>query len=532
MVAQRRILVYSGLSIVLLVACYASSRNSWHGLNINHTVLETATTLVGVFVGILSLVRYYTRREVKTLFIGMGLMGAGILDSYFLFETSGTVSGNLHQSAPNEVLCGLKISFLYLSALFVLSWFAPTISRSAVFSMKQGEYRVYFLALVLIIACGLLFKEPGVMQSATVKTMLTVIATLFFLVTLAGYLHGGKWRDRNLEHWSILFLITVLAGQIVLLTTADEINHIQVQLAHELKILAYLMLLTGMLISMFRTFRDAADTSLKITEANIALKLEAEERRRAQAQIEEARNRAEKSDKAKSEFLSSMSHELRTPLNSILGFGQLLETDPDISADGHRAESVGQIMQAGRHLLDLINEVLDLSRIETGNMELLIESVPVRDSIEVCLSLSAPLAEKRGISVETLLSGTEGKHVMADMTRFRQILLNLISNAIKYNRDAGTLKVSASHADNSMVRVTVTDTGPGLSEGQISQIFEPFNRLSAANSKIEGTGIGLTITQRLVEMMGGKIGVESQIGSGATFWFELPSAQPPTPKSE
>jgi signal transduction histidine kinase len=192
---------------------------------------------------------------------------------------------------------------------------------------------------------------------------------------------------------------------------------------------------------------------------------------------------------------------------------------------------VGQILEAGHHLLELINEVLDLSRIESGNMELRSLAVPVNDTILACISLSGPLAAQRGVQTLTILTETEGSFVMADKIRFRQILLNLISNGIKYNRENGNLEITARPTDNGMIRIEVSDTGPGLNDKQIDEVFEPFNRLNAANSQIEGTGIGLTITRRLTEMMDGTIEVKSQPGTGSTFSIELPVAEAPTSQS-
>jgi signal transduction histidine kinase/ActR/RegA family two-component response regulator len=528
---RRRYIAYMLYATVLPLYCLPAFSNLWFGVDINHSILETSTSLIGMFVGVLALVRYYSKREGKILIIGTGLLGAGLLDSVYAISVPFDVVRNAHDATRDPTQWTFEISRLYLSAMFVLSWLNWRLKLSVHGLNKAAEYRIYLTAFGLIIACGLLFwmspvGEPGNTYSAFAVFQIA-LPGLMFLTALFGYLFKGHWRNDDLEHWIILFLITNAATQVVFLTASPGTSVHQLQLAHELKILSYLILLAGLLQSVYQTFQDAAQTTLQIAEANVALKLEAEERRRAQAQTEEARGRAEKSDMAKSEFLSSMSHELRTPLNSILGFGQLLETDPDVITDKNKSESVEQIVHAGRHLLELVNEVLDLSRIESGNLDLTPVVVSVEDSVKVCLSLSDPLARQRSIRIETSLNGTEGTYVVADLTRFRQILLNLISNAIKYNRTGGSLRVSSSPSKRDMVRIVVSDSGPGLSEDQIKQIFEPFNRLAAVNSKIEGTGIGLTITKRLVEMMGGLIGVESQPGKGSSFWFELPIANAP-----
>ena len=528
---MRRSMVYLVYLAVLLGVSVSFSRFSWLDMDFNHAVLETGTILIGL----LALARYYTKNEGKILIIGAGLLGAGMLDTFHIVSYSQTFSGALHRSAPETVLWSFEISRLYLSVMFVLSWLDWQMKLSAHGFTRAAEIKVYVFASLLMLGCGLLFwqtpngfVEP---QSSVAETLRTIVPIPLFLIALIGYLMKGGWRQTGLDHWIILFLITNLGAQMMLLTLSPGNPEQQLQLAHEIKILAYIWLLIGMLSSMYQIFREAADTSLKIAEANIALKLEAEERLRAQAQTEEARSRAEKSDMAKSDFLSSMSHELRTPLNSILGFGQLLKTDPGISEDPNKSEAVGQILEAGHHLLELINEVLDLSRIESGNMELRSLAVPVNDTILACISLSGPLAAQRGVQTLTILTETEGSFVMADKIRFRQILLNLISNGIKYNRENGNLEITARPTDNGMIRIEVSDTGPGLNDKQIDEVFEPFNRLNAANSQIEGTGIGLTITRRLTEMMDGTIEVKSQPGTGSTFSIELPVAEAPTSQS-
>ncbi len=231
----------------------------------------------------------------------------------------------------------------------------------------------------------------------------------------------------------------------------------------------------------------------------------------------EAKEVAERANQAKSDFLSSMSHELRTPMNSILGFGQLLEYDDSLS-DEHKA-SVNEITKAGQHLLELINEVLDLARVESGRIELSMEPVEVCPLIDECFAMIESLAQKRSIVMSH--SGVKNLFVRADNMRLKQALLNLLSNAVKYNREGGNIDVEVIE-DNSTVRISVTDTGPGISAEKLPELFQPFNRLDAEDSNIEGTGIGLTITRRIIELMGGSVDVHSEVGVGSTFWIELP----------
>ncbi|WP_018872141.1 PAS domain-containing protein [Thioalkalivibrio sp. ALJ16] len=237
------------------------------------------------------------------------------------------------------------------------------------------------------------------------------------------------------------------------------------------------------------------------------------------SELHRAREAAEAASRAKSEFLSNMSHELRTPMNAVLGFAQLLERDTSLG-EQQRAY-LDEIGRAGRHLLDLINEVLDLARIEAGQMSVESEAVALDPVMEDCLGLMRPLAEERQVECE--LDADRELGVQGDARRVKQVLLNLLSNAVKYNRPGGHIRLSV-QARGARVRVAVADDGPGLTPEQQARLFQPFERLAADRDSVEGSGVGLAITRHLVELMHGEIGVESQPGAGSTFWFELPRA--------
>ena len=238
----------------------------------------------------------------------------------------------------------------------------------------------------------------------------------------------------------------------------------------------------------------------------------------AQAQLAIAKEEAERASQAKSVFLSNMSHELRTPLNAILGFAQILEYDDSLDED--QQDNVNEIVKAGRHLLGLIDEVLDLAKIESGKLMMSLEAVKLCPVLEECLSLIKPLAQQRMISIHQ--SCPENVAVLADHVRLKQVLLNLLSNAVKYNRENGEVHLTIHTHAQQGVRIQVRDTGMGIPQQRLTELFEPFNRLDAELSGIEGTGIGLTITRRIMEQMGGHISVESELGVGTSFYLELP----------
>ncbi|MBK1681094.1 PAS domain S-box protein [Rhodocyclus tenuis] len=260
---------------------------------------------------------------------------------------------------------------------------------------------------------------------------------------------------------------------------------------------------TGQLLHSFNMFVDYSDELAR------------------QEALQRAVAAANSANRAKSEFLSRMSHELRTPMNAIIGFGQLLEADDELSEDNR--DNAHEILKAGKHLLGLINEVLDLAKVEAGEVELSLEAVDCAELLQDCCSLLRPIADKSGIA---LLPGTLTPAVVrADRIRLKQVLLNLLSNAIKYNRPEGHVRIRGDYQPGGVagyLRLHVSDTGPGISVEQQAGLFQPFNRLGAEYGEIEGSGIGLVITRKLVILMGGSIGVDSRLGEGSDFWVQFP----------
>ena len=247
---------------------------------------------------------------------------------------------------------------------------------------------------------------------------------------------------------------------------------------------------------------------------------------RTNVELEIAKLAAEKANLAKSDFLSSMSHELRSPLNAILGFAQLMESASP-SPTTSQQESIAQILQAGWHLLKLINEILDLSVIEAGKVLLSTEPVSLAEVMSECQAMLEPEAQQRGISM-TFPSFDKPVFVRADRTRLKQVTINLLTNAIKYNKESGAVTVACAACPQERTRISVTDTGEGLTPDKLANLYQPFNRLGQeAVGGVAGTGIGLVVTKRLVELMEGKLGVESTVGLGSVFWFELNTTAAP-----
>jgi PAS domain S-box-containing protein len=244
------------------------------------------------------------------------------------------------------------------------------------------------------------------------------------------------------------------------------------------------------------------------------------------SELQAAREAAEKANRAKSEFLSSMSHELRTPLNAVLGFAQLMASDVP-PPPPRQQRSIDQILKGGWYLLRLINEILDLSMIEAGKVTMSQESMSINDVLQDCKGMIEPQATKRGIAM-VFPKPDEMFYVHADRTRLKQVMINLLSNAIKYNGVGGSVVVTCANSGPGRVRISVKDTGAGLSSAQLAQLFQPFNRLGQHNGSEEGAGIGLVVTKQLVELMGGAIGVDSVVDAGTVFWVEFAASAPPS----
>lgn len=271
----------------------------------------------------------------------------------------------------------------------------------------------------------------------------------------------------------------------------------------------------------YALFQTAIVLEAKVQERTASLEKIVSSLNQANDALTDAKEKAEQAVQAKSKFLARMSHELRTPLNAILGYGQLMQGADEQPLNARYSGYLDIMLNAGAHLLELINEVLDLAKIDAGKMSLSITKVDASIVIDDCLALLKPVAAERNIEIIINAKANLSCLIQADTIRLRQVLINLLTNAIKYNREGGKIHLGCDKSSKDALHFSITDEGNGIPAGDYSQIFEPFERLNH-HAEVKGSGIGLAVCKQLIELMGGKIGVESQKDHGSTFWFELP----------
>ncbi len=331
--------------------------------------------------------------------------------------------------------------------------------------------------------------------------------------------------DQTSTYFVRAFMFTWLAGLAYggVVLWAVAVDGATVNVAGELAKLLFLVMGGSYMAFTARTserIRERLAQAIRTTRRSVsALQIKSRE-------LEKAREAAEAGSRAKSQFLSRVSHELRTPMNSILGFAQLLEME-DLTEE--QRTHLDEIMAGGRHLLDIINEVMDIARVETGALASEVRPIRLAPAMAEVLRRAEPLAERRNVTIPTQPPPGADVWVMGSERKVRQVFANLLENGIKYNHAGGSVSLSCMHRGG-LIRISVTDTGPGIAPGDIEAAFTPFERMGAEQSDPDGTGLGLPVARSLLEAMEGEIGVDSELGTGSTFWFELQEAEAPLQK--
>ncbi len=494
---QKKIAAYIGLFVVLLLG-YAVLRDSeWQGSTQLHTVMEVAATLLAAVVGVMALLRFYSKRENTFLFIGCGFMGTAFLDAYHAIVTSAFFAQSFPSPPPSLIPWSWTASRLFLSIFLWLSWLMWKREQRTDKDHLIFDGRVYLVAVSLMVISFVFFAFVPLPRAYYPELFFyrpgELLPAAFFLLALVGYLRKGLWKTNDFEHWMVLALIAGFMGQVMFMSFSHQLFDSMFDAAHMLKKLSYIFVLIGLLISMYTLYRWA-------DEANNKLGRNARELARSNIELEQ--------------FAYVASHDLQEPLRMVTSYMQLLEKRYKDRLDADANEFIGYAVDGAARMKELINDLLTYSRVVRLGKELtLIDSDKV---------LKDALANLSGV---TEAEHAEVSHdpmpiVLGDATQLMQLFQNLIGNAIKFHgSDSPEIHIGVRTETNAHT-FSVRDNGIGIAAEFHERIFSVFQRLHD-NKSYEGTGIGLALCKKIVERHGGRIWLESQLGKGAIFHFTL-----------
>jgi len=494
--AGGRLIAYFLITVALLVSYAVLKDVDWYGSAELHIVLEVSAIISALFVGLMALVRFYSFKRRSLHYIGIAFIGTAALDAYHTAITTKLLFSASPPSEPHYLLAwSWIVPRVFLALMLWLGWIEWALKKRFGERGGIGERTLYFIGLALA-TCGFLYfsfvpTTPPFYPDAMFHRPQELVAAGFFLLAFVGYFFKGDWREDDLEHWLMLSLIVGFFGQAFFKAHAVLRFDTMFYMGHLLKVAGYVLVLVGLLISMFRLFRQAESNAIRLAAAN----------------------------HAKSRFVATISHEIRNPLNAVRGSLGLLK-------HAKLEESERELVQVGQDsadaLLTMVNNVLDFSKIEAGKLELsLVETRPMQ-IVDNIVWLTTLRAIRNRIKLSSYIDPRVPAAVVSDPARLRQVLLNLVGNAIKFS-PGGHVSIRASVAAGPSLRFEVIDTGCGIAEEDVAKLFQEFSQASARTAApAAGTGLGLAISKRLVELLGGTIDFNSREGRGSVFWFTVP----------
>jgi signal transduction histidine kinase/DNA-binding response OmpR family regulator len=534
-VVRHRVLQYTLLASAVFLGAYPAHRAAWRGNAELHTLLEAISSLVALTAGAMALVRYYAKKSSAFLLLGSCFLGAGLLDAYHGFITSSFLVGLTPSALSALTPWSGVVSRVFMSLLMCANLIASNRETRRPSAERIKESVVYVLvgawALISFMFFALVKVPPAYYPHLMMHRPAELVPALFFGLAVAGYLWRGMWRTNDFEHWLVLSLIAAVASEFAYMTFYGSLYDAQFMVGHAMKILVYLFVVVGLFINTFSIFKREAENAsqlgvrvqertLELSRANAKLAEEIVERNDTQVKLQEAITAAEAASQAKSEFLANMSHEIRTPLNGVMGMTDLA-LDTELTKE--QREYLETVKMSADSLLTVINDILDFSKIEAGKIDLDVMDFNLRDSLEATLKTLALRAHEKGLELLCEVAPEVSEAVRGDSGRLRQIVVNLVGNAIKFTSEGEValgVRALETEGGERLLQFTVSDTGIGIPPEKQKAIFEPFTQADASTTrKYGGTGLGLTISTRFVAMMGGKIWVESECGRGTRFHF-------------